>query len=99
MARWRNGGPHEVRATPGEEGKADVLLYSIHRIEINTATMYSKSSVVFRVKLTGHGFTGVGGKLRTAPYERQLPAGQSHRAQPLPALWMPLLSALLLQTH
>ena len=60
----------------------------------------SKFSVpLFLQKLTDDGFTGMGGKLWTSSYERQLPAGQSHRPQSLPALWMSFLSALLLQTY
>lgn len=44
-------------------------------------------------------FPGVGGKFRAPQDERQLTAGQPNRPQPLPALWMPLLSPFLLQAH
>lgn len=39
---------------------------------------------------------GLGCQLRETPHERQLPAGQPHRPQPLPALRLPLLPPLLL---
>lgn len=44
-------------------------------------------------------FPGMGGKFWAPPDERQLPAGQSNRPQPLPALWLPLMPPLLFQAH
>lgn len=44
-------------------------------------------------------FVGMGGKLWASTNELQHVVSHSYRPQPLPALWVSLLSALLLQTH
>lgn len=43
--------------------------------------------------------SGMGGQLRASQNERQLAPRQPDRPQPVPALWLPVLPPLLLQTH
>ena len=68
-------------------------------LSLHLGFFVQQSVILFLSKLRNHSFAGMGGKLWASTYERQLPAGKPHRTQPLPALWMSLLSALLLQTY
>lgn len=71
------------------------ILFDIY----SPADCLSAIPVVVNATTTDHLFTGMGGKLWAPAYERQLPAGQSHRPEPLSALWMSLLPAVLFQAH